>query len=108
MERGLVAGTGRSIASAGFIGEDGLGNAYWWVQVEATPAQAGDIELEAVKFSGEGELLSVLPLPDRDYSAMYSPKFVDVDNKGNLYQVVPGEKNLKVRIWTLARDFKYK
>lgn len=102
-----VAEGEREIASAGFVGENGSGNAYAWVQVQKPPvfrlekSQAPeDVRLGVLKFSEKGELLDVLFVPEDDYFAMYVPKFFDVGRDGSIYQLIPAEEFLKVRVWT--------
>jgi len=102
-----VAGGEEAIASAGLIGEDRSGNAYVWVQVEKpplrpeSPGPPKDVRLGVLKFSEKGKLLDILFVPEDDYFAMYIPKFFDVGQDGTIYQVIPAEKRLKVRIWAL-------
>lgn len=90
-----------AIVSAGFIGEDGSGNAYVWVQVEKPPLRPESVRLGVLRFSEEGKLLTALFVPENDYFAMHALKFFDVDGEGNLYQVIPAEKHLKVHVWAL-------
>ncbi|MGB9792768.1 MAG: hypothetical protein ACPLTR_09365 [Thermacetogeniaceae bacterium] len=54
-----------------------------------------------MKFSENGDLLNVLFVPECDYYAMWFPKFFDVFLDGAIYQVIPAEKFLKVRVWVL-------
>lgn len=106
-EGGSLTGLGRygageeAIASAGFIGEDESGNAYVWVQVEKPPERPENVRLGALRFSKEGKLLNSLFVSKDDYYAMYGPEFFDVGWDGSIYQVIPAEKFLKVRVWAL-------
>ncbi len=90
-----------AVAGAGFVGEDGLGNFYVWVQVEKPPVRPENVRLGVLKLSREGKLLGSLFVPESDYFAMYSPKFFDVGRDGSIYQVIPAEEFLKVRVWAL-------
>lgn len=108
-ESGSLTGLGRysvaegeeAIASAGFIGEDGSENAYVWVQVEKPPVRPENVRLGVLRFSREGKLLGSLFVPEGDYFATYGLKFFDVGRDGSIYQVIPAEVFLKVRVWAL-------
>ncbi|NPV30472.1 MAG: hypothetical protein HPY58_12655 [Firmicutes bacterium] len=54
-----------------------------------------------LRFSREGKLLDSLFVPESDYFAMYDPKFFGVGRDGSIYQVIPAEESLKVRVWAL-------
>lgn len=100
LEGNSVAWTGRygserTIASAGFVGEDGLGNV--WVQVEEALPVKG-VELGVVRFSKEGH--DFLFFPENDYY-WYASRLLNIGWDGAVYQVIPAEKFLKVRVWAL-------
>lgn len=78
-----------------------------WVQVQKPPVfrleksrPPEDVRLGVLKFSEKGKPLDVLFVSDDDYFA-YIPKFFDVGRDGSIYQVIPAEEFLKVRVWAL-------
>ncbi len=90
-------GSEKTIAGAEFVGEDGLGNV--WVQVEEALPGKG-VRLGVVRFSKEGNLLDFLFFPENDY-CWRSPRLLNIGWDGAVYQVIPAEKFLKVRVWAL-------
>lgn len=96
-----------TIFSAGFIGEDGFGNTYAWVQtgemLQENPKSKESLKLSVLQFSKDGDLLNVLFVPEEVRYTTWIPKFFDVFLDGTIYQVIPGKEFLKVCVWAPSK-----
>ncbi|OQA90995.1 MAG: hypothetical protein BWY26_01241 [Elusimicrobia bacterium ADurb.Bin231] len=82
------------VLSATFLKEDKKGNFY--VQIERI--LNGELSLEVYKFDFAGQYVSRIDLTDKDYF-FWTVRFMDVDDRENLYQFVPGKDSGKLNIY---------
>lgn len=83
------------IVSAEFLGTDYKGNIF--IQVETKKPDIG-VDLRVLKFNSEGTLIGNYKIPHNDYF-VWTARLLDIDYKGNIYQVLPAKDRLEVNIW---------
>ncbi len=83
------------IVSAEFLGTDR--NNHIYVQIETRKEPVG-VNLLVLKFSPDGKLIGEYKIPHNDYF-VWTARLLDIDEEGNLYQVLPAEDRLEINIW---------
>jgi hypothetical protein len=84
----------KGIASIEFLQEDIMGNFY--IQTERVENER--IILEVHKFNLNGNFLTTISIPENDYHS-WSVKLLSVDERGNIFQFLPGEKSAQLIVF---------
>lgn len=84
-----------SLLSLEFLNEDKNGNIYLQIEYLISDNMVG---LEVVKVNQKGDIVSVIPIPENDYF-LWTSRLLFVDEKGWIYQVLPGPTSVKVNVW---------
>ncbi len=83
------------IVSAEVLGVDKGGNLY--VQIEVKKPSQG-VYLKVLKFKENGTLVGNYTIPKNDYF-VWTARLLDIDENGEIYQVLPGEDHIEINIW---------
>jgi len=85
----------KGIVSIAFLQEDKRGNFY----IQTERVANGIIILEVHKFDSDGNYLSVIPIPETNYST-WGIKLLSIDENGNIYQFLPAEEKGRLNIFS--------
>ncbi len=83
------------IVSAEILGTDIKENIY--VQIEVKKRDEG-VHLKVLKFRSSGKLIGEYTIPENDYF-VWTARLLDIDDEGNIYQVLPKENYLVINVW---------
>lgn len=84
----------KDIVSTTFLQEDNQGNFY----IQTERVEDNKIVLEVHKFDAQGNLLTVIPIPDTNYST-WTIKLLSLDDEGNIYQFLPGKEKAQLNVF---------
>lgn len=84
----------KHIVSITFLQEDKQGNFY----IQTERVEDGKIVLEVHKFDANGNLLTVIPIPETDYST-WTIKLLSLDRNGNIYQFLPTKEKARLNVF---------
>lgn len=85
----------KDIVSAEFLGTDRNNNIY--IQAEVKKELSG-VNLIVLKFDSNGHLQGRYRIPHNDYF-VWTSRLLDIDEDGNIYQVLPAKDRLEINIW---------
>lgn len=87
--------TVRNLLSAEFLGQDKDGNYY--IQVEKARGETS-VELSVLVVDPEGKIIEAIDIPRNDYF-VWTSRLLYLDEKGNIYQVLPASDAIYINIW---------
>lgn len=85
----------QGLCSIVFLGEDLHKNIYVQIEYKISETKIG---LEVYKLNKEGKKIAVIGIPENDYW-IWTSRLLFVDENGAIYQVLPGQRNVKIKVW---------
>jgi hypothetical protein len=90
-----------NVASITFLGQDKDGNSYFQLEISEKDVQG--VVLSVYCLDNDDHLQSVIENMPNNYF-VWTAKLLQVDAKGNIFQVLPTEENVQINVWKRQAD----